>query len=450
MDSYPLGRLCLEKGLLDEKQLEHCLEIQRSSPTWRRLGEVLISEGILTGVALANLLSVQSAMRKSAETSAAPPIRGRPPAQSTAAEAHREVSELVWLLSEARTCGSSVILGAGVPPAFRTFGTTQLLEGPPMTEEQVVKILRDGLPAEIWARADIEGFVDASATLPSGERIRATIYRHANGLGASLRPLGTTPASLTSLGLPAGVRELAKPRSGLVLVTGPSGSGKTTTLAALLDAINASRACHILTIERPIETWIEPKRARITRREVGRDAPTFAAALRAALRSDADVIAVAEMSDPETIATAVSAAETGHLVLGTMHTGNSYTTILRILDAFPPHRADFVRGLLAGCLRGILTQRLFPPKGSGGPALAVELLLGTAGIANLIREDRAHQIPYIIQTGRGDGMVSLDDSLAALQKKGRISSATALEHATDPERLAAALGARREGTRAGR
>jgi twitching motility protein PilT len=464
---YSLGSLCVERGLLSEDDLERALKIQREGRAWRRLGDVLLAEGLITGVALAKVLAAQQALRRQLEAReaagggaaadaggvpGASEAEGAPAAAEPALEPGAPQTELGWLLQEARAYGANaIVIGVGHPPAFRCFGKTALCQGAPMSHEQIEKLLTDSAPPSVVRALDQEGFVDAIADMASGDRARFTLYRCGNSFGGTIRLVSATVGDLVALGLPPAVRELTKPRSGLVLVTGPSGSGKTTTLNALLDVINSTRACHILTIERPVETFLEPKRAKLTRREVGRDSPGYAEALRGALRADADVIAVAELSDPETIATAVGAAETGHLVLATMHTGNSFQTILRILDAFPARRAPFVRSLLASCLRGIVTQHLFPPPGNTAtPSLAVELLLGTPGVANLIREDRAHQIPYIVQTSKAEGMVSLDDSLVRLVKKGRISAATALDHAAEPERLAQALGVRRETARVAR
>lgn len=444
-----LGRLCVERGLITEEQLQRALHLQKEGRSWRRLGDILLSEGLITGVALAKLLGAQQAMRRGGPQPADPAIAPRvpvpappgtvPPSAASSAAPPPPRTELGWLLSEARASGASaIVLGAGHAPAFRACGTTALCEGGPLSHEQIESMLQDAAPPSILRQLDQEGFVDAIATLSTGDRIRFTLYRCGTSFGGTLRLVSSVGTDLQLLGLPPGVRDLAKLRSGLVLVTGPSGSGKTTTLTAILDAVNASRACHILTIERPIEIDLAPKRARLTRREVGRDSPSWAEALKASLRADADVIAVAELADAETITAALGAAESGHLVLGTMHTGNSYQTILRILDAFPARRAGFVRGLIASCLRGIVTQRLFASLGDGSPALAVELLLGTPGVANLIREDRAHQIPYIIQTSRAEGMVSLDESLQRLVKKGKIPASVAAAESGDPAHAAAA------------
>lgn len=240
---------------------------------------------------------------------------------------------------------------------------------------------------------------------------------------------------MEELNLPSVISKLAREPRGLILVTGPTGSGKSTTLAAMIDAINNTRKCHILTAEEPIEYIHNHKQSIIHQREVGIDVPSFAAALRGALREDPDVILVGEMRDLETISAAVTAAETGHLVLSTLHTTGAANTIDRIIDVFPPHSQGQIRTQLSGVLKGIITQQLIPKEDGSGRCAAFEILLGTDAVLNLIRENKAHQIPSALQTGAREGMCTLDYSLAQLVNQGVITKEKALENAGDQRQL---------------
>jgi len=277
------------------------------------------------------------------------------------------------------------------------------------------------------------GSVDVSLVL-SGGRVRANVFRHHGGLSAAIRPVRPV-RSLADLGLPADLGALTEYGDGLVLMVGPAGSGKSTTLAALIDHLNRTRACHIVTVEDPIEFEYEHDRCLVHQREVGRQVESFAAGLRAALRESPDVILVGEMRDPETIAAALTAAETGHLVLSTLHSGSPAMAVDRIIDAFPPHRQDQVRLQLAGALRAVLTLALLPGTRDGSLVVAVEKMVVTHAVAHSIRESRGHHIETHIQTGRADGMVSLEMSLAELVRKRKVSLATATAAARNTDVL---------------
>ncbi len=263
------------------------------------------------------------------------------------------------------------------------------------------------------------GEIDFTYQAPHN-RLRVNIFRQQGVPAAAMRLIPEKIPNFEELGIPPVVREFANLHQGLVLFTGPTGSGKSTTMASLLNEINSSRACHILTLEDPIEYIHQHKQSIVNQREIGHDSRTFANALRAALRQDPDVILVGEMRDLETIATAVTAAETGHLVLATLHTSSAPATIDRIIDVFPSHQQQQIRVQLADTLRGVVAQRLFPKKGEKGRVVACEILVGTSAIKNLIREGKMHQIPGALETGSQHGMQTFEQALKKLTDMGLI------------------------------
>jgi len=280
-------------------------------------------------------------------------------------------------------------------------------------------------------RLEKHGSIDLGLRFGSA-KLRVNLFRHLGGLAAAIRPLRRV-RTLAELSLPPDLERLTEPIDGLVLLVGPTGSGKSSTLAALLDHVNATRAKHILTIEDPVEYEYESRRCLVHQREVGRDVESFAAGLRAALRESPDVILVGEMRDRETFAAAMTAAETGHLVFSTLHSGNAAMAIDRIVDSFPPHQQTQVRAQLANVLRAIVTQLLLPGVQPGRLVPATERMFVTHAIAHKIREGRGHQITDLILTGRGEGMVTLEMSLAELVKRGQISMSTARGAARNPD-----------------
>jgi len=436
MDPYALGTLCVERGLVTEGQLEKCLDLQRRSESWRRLGEILLSEGHLTGVSLANLLSIQQAMRRTIPGGVAEAAPEPPP------------SEIGWLLRECAAHGAdSLLLGPGQPPAFRTQSLTEVLEGPPLRATQIQKMLAEALPPESIQALDAKGAVTTTLELRGQGRVRADLYHYAGGIGAVLRALPGNPAPLASLPVPPGARVLADERDGLVLLGGPARTVAAEIAASVLDAISAARPCHIVTVERSADRPFPARKARFTRREVGGDVPTFAAGIEAALRSDADVVYAEELRDPAAIDVALDAASRGRLVLGLVPTGSTQLTLERLLDSVPAGRVATARTLLGLALRAVLLVRVFPGKGGGEPACAVEWIRTTPGIGHLIRDDKLAQIAMVLQTSRSDEMLSMEESLARLLRKGKITLAEALEAANDPERLRRLAHAAKEPTR---
>jgi len=304
------------------------------------------------------------------------------------------------------------------PPLIRVDG--QLIpagdvEMNPQSLEEVARQLAQERYDEFLERGEIDFTFQAPHN-----RLRVNIYRQRGVPAAALRLIPERIPKFEELGIPQAVRDFADLHQGLVLFTGPTGSGKSTTMAALINEINHTRACHILTLEDPIEYIHHHQKAIVNQREIGQDSYSFANALRAALRQDPDVILVGEMRDLETISTAVTAAETGHLVLATLHTSSAAAAVDRIIDVFPAHQQQQIRVQLADTLRGVVAQRLLPKKGESGRVMACEILIGTPAVKNLIREGKLHQIPTAMETGSKFGMQTFDQSLQRLVDMGLI------------------------------
>jgi twitching motility protein PilT len=351
-----------------------------------------------------------------------------------------DVIELV--LQAHRDGASDVLLSSGLAARVRLGGSLQetalVCDG-----AQIMALAEPGWSAERQQELEQRGSVDLALDLSPGPgmrplRFRLNLFRQRRGLAAAVRPVRAEIPTLSQLGLPDDFKNLVQFTSGLVLMTGPTGSGKSTTLAALIEHVNNGAAKHVITIEDPVEFQYVSKRAIIHQRELGSDVDSFASGLRAALREDPDIILLGEMRDEETIAAALTAAETGHLVLSTLHSASAAMAIDRIIDVFPGHKQPQVRLQLAGALRAVITQVLLPTT-SFGRAPAFEKMIVTTAVASQIREGRAHQIANQIQTGRNEGMVSLEQSLVALLRTGRVSVEAALAVAPDPEGLRRAL-----------
>ena len=322
-----------------------------------------------------------------------------------------DITEL--LAFSAKQKASDLHLSAGLPPMIRVDGDIRRLNVPAMEDREVRKLIYDIMADR--QRRDYEEFfeTDFSFEVPGVSRFRVNVFNHARGAGAVFRTIPSEVLTLEDLGLGTIFRQLSMLPRGLVLVTGPTGSGKSTTLAAMIDYVNDNRYEHILTIEDPVEFVHRSKRCLINQREVHRDTHGFAPALRSALREDPDVILVGEMRDLETIRLALTAAETGHLVFGTLHTTSAAKTIDRIIDVFPGDEKSMVRSMLSESLQAVISQTLLKRIG-GGRVAAHEILVATAAVRNLIREDKVAQIYSAIQTGGNLGMQTLDASLAKL------------------------------------
>ena len=338
------------------------------------------------------------------------------------------------VLDEARELGCSDLhFTAGLPPMIRLHGSIKKLSGyPDCTEPLIVNVINQITTLkhkQIIQRGEDADFSYVSA---AGHRHRVNVFRQRGYHAVALRLLRNEIPTLTDLALPPLLADFSLRPRGLILVTGPTGSGKSTTLAAMIDHINRHKNCHIITIEDPIEYLHTHKQSMINQREVNVDVSNFALALRAALREDPDVILVGEMRDFETISAAVTAAETGHLVMSTLHTTGAAETLDRIIDTYPPHAQGQCRSQLANNVVGIVSQTLVPTSDGKGRVAAMELLNSTDAISSLIREGKTYQIPSSIATGRAKGMFTLDQDLARLCAQGRISREEALQRCQDP------------------
>jgi twitching motility protein PilT len=335
---------------------------------------------------------------------------------------------------------SDVHLGVNAPPIWRLHGTLQPIwpDASRLTAEKT-KRLSDGFLSDLH-KAQLAERGDADfAYANSFGRFRTSVVRQRLGIDLVFRIINTGVRTMDELGLPEHLKLLTRYQNGLILVTGSVGSGKSTTLAAFIDQINAERREHIITLEDPIEYILEPKGCHITQREVHTHTRSFAAALRGALREDPDVIMVGEMRDLETISLAITASETGHLVLGTLHTGNASRTLDRLLDVFPVDQQEQIRVMVSESLRGIISQQLVPRADGDGRILALETLTNTPAVANVIREAKTYMLPGIIQTGKKQGMQLMDDCLLDLYERGLISPEEAYARAEQKQTMRAQL-----------
>jgi twitching motility protein PilT len=340
------------------------------------------------------------------------------------------------LIQVVKQKASDLHLTAGVPPMIRQRGSLVPLDGiPKLTPTDTREIIYAILNSTQRQRLETEWQIDFAYAVPGHGRFRVNAYMQRGTLGAAFRLIPSETVPIEKLGMPPVIREFAKKPRGIVLVTGPTGSGKSTTLASIINEINETRDEHILTIEDPIEFLHSHKRCIVNQRELGADAVSFALALKAALRQDPDVILVGEMRDMETIGTALTAAETGHLVFATLHTQDAPQTVDRIIDVFPPAQQGQVRSQLAIGLQGIVTQTLIPTADGLGRCVAAEVLVPTPGVRNLIREGKNHQIYSLIQTGGSVGMQTMDASLAGLVRAGKITMAAAESRSSQPAEL---------------
>lgn len=314
---------------------------------------------------------------------------------------------------------SDLHLSAGEPPAVRVHGDLTRMDRPPLTAQAVAGLVNSIMSIEQQKQFEADHEVDFSTKLADCGRFRVNVFLQSRGPGAVFRAIPTKIPSLESLCMPPVLKELCERERGLVLVTGPSGSGKSTTLAAMIDVINETWDAHILTIEDPIEFVHPPKRCLVNQREVGPHTGSFSNALRSALREDPDVILIGELRDLETIALALTAAETGHLVFGTLHTSSAPKTVDRIIDVFPAGQQAQIRTMLSESLEAVVAQTLLKKKG-GGRVAACEILIGVPAVRNLIREGKLHQIASMMQTGQRVGMQSHDMGVAELVKRGLV------------------------------
>jgi twitching motility protein PilT len=330
---------------------------------------------------------------------------------------------------------SDLHIGEGQPPKMRRHGDVMPIRDEPVTRDEAAKMLSEICGRERWKMFEERGDLDFAYEMDEQSRFRCNFLKQANGYGAVFRLIPTKIANLDQLGIPPVIKQFGDLRGGLVLVTGPTGSGKSTTLAALIDFINENFSRHIVTIEEPIEFVHRNKRSIFTQREVPVDSASFPDALKAALREDADIVLVGEMRDLETISLALTAAETGLLVFGTLHTNNARKTVDRMVDAFPANKQAQARTMLANSLRGVLAQLLLKKADGSGRLAANEILIASPAVSAIIREGATQKLQDVIVAGKGQGMQFMDDAIQALLQRGLVSPYEAFMKAIDKNRF---------------
>jgi len=344
-----------------------------------------------------------------------------------------EMNDYLQMLIERN--GSDLHIMAGLPPRMRVYGELDVFEKEPLSADRTENLLREIMPAKAVEEFNRHESADFAYNIEGLARFRVNVMRHLGGIGGVFRAIPRTAKSLDDLNMPPALRSLCQQTSGLILVTGKTGSGKSTTLAAMINEINANLKGHILTIEDPIEFVHERNKCLVSQREVGDHCHSFADALHSALREDPDVILVGEMRDLETISIAVTAAEMGILVMGTLHTNGAAQTVDRIVNVFPTEKQPHVRTMMSTSLKGVVSQQLVPKKEGDGLAAALEILINTSATANLIRQGKLDQLETAMQSGRKSGMCTMDRALSDMFDRGQISGRTAYDYANDKEKF---------------
>ncbi|WP_026516740.1 type IV pilus twitching motility protein PilT [Butyrivibrio sp. MC2021] len=347
------------------------------------------------------------------------------------------MSRIEDILREAKEKGASdVHITVGLPPKMRLNGNLIALDNyDKMMPADTKQIADEVMNEKQREKFEENGQHDMSFSIPGVGRYRLNVFRQRGSIAMAFRVVATEIPSADTLGIPETVMDLYKKKRGLVLVTGPTGSGKSTTLASIIDMINNNREAHVITLEDPIEFTYQHRMSIVNQREIGTDSNSYANALRAALREDPDVILVGEMRDLETISTAITAAETGHLVLSTVHTIGASNTVDRLIDVFPPHQQQQIRIQLAGVIEAIISQQLMPSDDGVSRYAAFEVLHVNSAVRNLIREGKSHQLITVMQTNRKLGMITMDDAIIQMYRERKISRETALQFAQDPENM---------------
>lgn len=347
---------------------------------------------------------------------------------------------VVELLKQAKEAGASDLhITVGIPPKMRVNGKLITMDYPRMMPDNTMEALLEVMNEQQRLKFEEKGELDMSFSVPEMGRFRVNAFKQRGTVAMAIRLVGTSVPSVEELRIPDSVIELYKKKRGLVLVTGPTGSGKSTTLAALIDKINHNREAHVITLEDPIEYLHRHDKSMVNQREIGLDTGNYTNALRAALREDPDVILVGEMRDFETISVAITAAETGHLILSTLHTIGAASTVDRIIDVFPPHQQQQIRVQFANVLEAVVSQQLIPKADGSGRVAAFEVLHANYAVRNLIREGKSHQLLSVMQTNRKSGMITMDEALIQLYQNKEITSDMAIQFANDPESMSGRL-----------
>lgn len=436
METHLLGQILLNNHFIEKPDLEKCLKMQKEAGEARLLGEILVEEGYITRSILNSILSIQRRRLDMKDINEGDSSSARHIGREEIARRLKDTDMYGFLELVKEIGASDLYIITNSRPAIRLHGNLVDLDHPPLDSMQVQELVFQILDPEDQARFLKSHDLELSIDLKVKGRCRLNIFKDYYGYGAIFRIFNDRVIRLNELGFPNIIQDFAKLNRGLILVTGPISSGKSTTLNAIVEEINEIRKGHIVMIESPIEVIFESKGCIVTQREVGKHTRGFAIALRAALREDPDFIIVSELKDLETIQTAIQAAETGHLVLGTLPTASAVRTVHRIVDAFPASQQAQIRGMLSGTLKAIISQQLVPNADGQGRSLAQEILIATPAVANYIRESRVYQIPSAIQLGREMGMKLMDDSLLELVYKKVISVEEAYVRAENKERFA--------------
>jgi twitching motility protein PilT len=465
-----MGRIAVSAKLITQEQLLEALRAQDHMGTTKRLGDILLELGYISQAQLEWLVRAQATLverqhQAEAETQrqtqveqqksftqsgaiatpaseasarptpaapASPPVAA--PAVQASPAGERKLDRI--LTKAMQLHASDVHIHTGLPIQMRVGGRLLKANSAPLepaqSESLILEILTESERAHFTAHNDL----DFAYNIAGVGRYRGNVYRQRRGVDAVFRPIPLEPPTLEDLSLPSSLAKLTGYHQGLVLVTGPAGCGKSSTMAALINLINEDRPDHIITVEDPIEFAHRSKMCVVNQRQVRKHTGSFASALRAALREDPDVIAIGELRDLETISLAITAAETGHLVLGTLHTNDAARTINRILDAYPPDQQSQIRAMISESLRAIVSQKLVPTADGSRRVPALEILLVNIAVSNLIREERVFQLRSVMQTGRNLGMRLFDDSLLELMRAGTISKETARKNCDDPKLFA--------------
>lgn len=339
------------------------------------------------------------------------------------------------IMEAMRTNASDIHITVGLPPVLRINGKLTHYGKNPLTPKDTIALIKEMISENEFKKFLSKGELDVSYSYKDVVRFRLNVFKQKGNCAVAMRTVSDTIPTMEDLRLPPILKELCKKRRGLILVTGPTGSGKSTTLASMVDYMNHNRGEHIITIEDPIEYIHKHHNSMVNQRELGKDTLSFGNALRAALREDPDIILVGEMRDLDTIATAITAAETGHLVMSTLHTIGAAKTIDRIVDVFPPHQQQQIKTQLSSVLEAVISQQLMPRADQPGRIVALEVMTATPAIRNLIREGKTHQIQTIIQTNQSLGMKTMDSWILDLYKNGKIDKDTALKYSVELDEM---------------
>ncbi len=453
-DDILFGKIAIKNRVVDEAKVRECLaHLSRQREDGGGLGRILLAKGYLTPAQYRAIeahiakLKERSAGKTAAEDGLEGMLDDRPNRREDVTElirakdlAERDYSGLAGkpldvYLEEARRIGASDLhFQVDAPPFVRLHGEIVYLRHPVLrpedTEPRIMEILNEREKEVFLKTRDLD-----FCYVADHGRYRANVCRQRKGVDAVFRIIPRKVPTLEELGLPPVLRRFTEYRHGLVLITGPAGCGKTATMAALIDIVNQRQHDHIVIVEDPIEYVIESKNCNVTQRHVRVHTNNFIAALRSALRADPDYICVGEMRDLETVSMAITAAETGHLVFATLHTTNAMRSIDRIIDVFPPKEQDQIRSMVSESIRGVVSQQLLPRADGLGRVVAVEIMFATPAVGNLIRERKTFQLPSILQTGSKQGMITMDDSIARLLRRGLITKETAAFYAENKERF---------------